>query len=661
MVRSRTMQAKGSAFAAVLREDMVADAGRMAEHFGVLRRQVTLAGATFVEELTGFEVGTIPPLGHRVPLPILVDKEVLQFSTVIGGAGCSGFDSQLSVDDLLRATRADVIDFARPKMQSNGFSGRKGAPGGLASGRGYDEGVVPLENAPSDIRSPFSAATVKGTAYGANGVSSSGLDGWPRNPVEAASPITGPCTGEDLQSRIEMQSQISGIAAGIDTESIDSGRQTERERVKRGPYADADHTAAIDTGSLYADADHTATAGIESSAESSTTETKLRVIAAAMRTVAAALSALPSADPQNKNSTEKVQKKKDREIYVTDNGSSKDRPSLGSGDPEISSLSLHGSGEPMQAGRTDGRDGSFSGLSPAAYVTSVGANNLMHDGRTPAAEYEGVLKTEAATAVESAPATASIGETNGLRTGAEEMAETNEVTATTKGGTGAGGSAATAAGKFGEGLTRAAGTPTVDAIGGDVHLVAVVGGKRSLTRLLHFVDLVPPMEPLSVVTDQTCLVRKSWIGPATADGSPPRPVQVQLIMGKTLVTRLGEEEARVVMRGVKRGQLLYITGRPTPDTRRRFSRGATGDAEGGRENALPLTLKNGVNADTYDLVCCSVRLLEDAPTVEEALVGKGDDWEGEPGEYLRMDLPDSAVTYVDTAAGLKEMGGFLQE
>ena len=34
------IQAKGSAFAAVLREDLVADAGRMAEHFGVLRRQV---------------------------------------------------------------------------------------------------------------------------------------------------------------------------------------------------------------------------------------------------------------------------------------------------------------------------------------------------------------------------------------------------------------------------------------------------------------------------------------------------------------------------------------------------------------------------------------------------------------------------------------------
>lgn len=47
-----------------------------------------------------------------------------------------------------------------------------------------------------------------------------------------------------------------------------------------------------------------------------------------------------------------------------------------------------------------------------------------------------------------------------------------------------------AATAYGRELARAAGTPTVDAIDGDVHLVALVAGKRSLTRLLHFVDLV---------------------------------------------------------------------------------------------------------------------------------------------------------------------------
>lgn len=41
-----------------------------------------------MEELTGFPVGTIPPLGHRKRLPTLVDAELLNYSTIVGGAGC---------------------------------------------------------------------------------------------------------------------------------------------------------------------------------------------------------------------------------------------------------------------------------------------------------------------------------------------------------------------------------------------------------------------------------------------------------------------------------------------------------------------------------------------------------------------------------------------
>lgn len=47
--------------------------------------------------------------------------------------------------------------------------------------------------------------------------------------------------------------------------------------------------------------------------------------------------------------------------------------------------------------------------------------------------------------------------------------------------------------------------------------------------------------------------------------------------------------------------------------------------------------------------------------VEAALVGKGDDWEGKEGEFLRMDLPETAVTYVGTAEDLQEMDTYLQE
>ncbi|CAN0541787.1 unnamed protein product, partial [Ectocarpus sp. 8 AP-2014] len=52
------------------------------------RFQVTLAKAPYVEEVTGFPVGTIPPLGHKTRVPTLVDAELLKYSTIVGGAGC---------------------------------------------------------------------------------------------------------------------------------------------------------------------------------------------------------------------------------------------------------------------------------------------------------------------------------------------------------------------------------------------------------------------------------------------------------------------------------------------------------------------------------------------------------------------------------------------
>lgn len=49
--------------------------------------KVTLAKAPYVEDVTGFPVGTIPPLGHRTRVPTLVDAELLKYSTIVGGAG----------------------------------------------------------------------------------------------------------------------------------------------------------------------------------------------------------------------------------------------------------------------------------------------------------------------------------------------------------------------------------------------------------------------------------------------------------------------------------------------------------------------------------------------------------------------------------------------
>lgn len=103
-------------------------------------------------------------------------------------------------------------------------------------------------------------------------------------------------------------------------------------------------------------------------------------------------------------------------------------------------------------------------------------------------------------------------------------------------------------------------------------------------------------------------------------------------------------------------QLLYITGQPTRDTRLRFFEGDP------QKNPTSIFRKPyGDLHGTYDLVCCSVRMLEDAPVVDPEMVGKGDDWSG-GDDWLKMDLDEQiAVAYVDSSQEVREMSAYLKE
>ncbi|CAM9990985.1 unnamed protein product, partial [Discosporangium mesarthrocarpum] len=109
-VKTIIFQALGKPFVVVLRKGMTADYETMAAHLHLPKRQVTLAGVRFAEELTGFRVRTIPPFGHRKPLRTLVDRGLAGYSAVVGGCGHRDYHLCVSLDDLLRATRGEMVD-----------------------------------------------------------------------------------------------------------------------------------------------------------------------------------------------------------------------------------------------------------------------------------------------------------------------------------------------------------------------------------------------------------------------------------------------------------------------------------------------------------------------------------------------------------------------
>lgn len=86
------------------------DRGKLAAELGMSKNRVKLATPDATLEITGFPVGTMPPFGHRQPIPKLMDRHVLEHTEVYAGGG--GIDTMLRISsqDLLKATEARVVE-----------------------------------------------------------------------------------------------------------------------------------------------------------------------------------------------------------------------------------------------------------------------------------------------------------------------------------------------------------------------------------------------------------------------------------------------------------------------------------------------------------------------------------------------------------------------
>ncbi len=82
----------------------------IAHQYQVGKKRVKLASAQEVLSIAGYEVGAMPPFGHRLPLPTLLDQRVLEQPVVYGGGGAENALVRLQPEDIRRAARARVID-----------------------------------------------------------------------------------------------------------------------------------------------------------------------------------------------------------------------------------------------------------------------------------------------------------------------------------------------------------------------------------------------------------------------------------------------------------------------------------------------------------------------------------------------------------------------
>ena len=96
------------------------DPRKLADRLNVSRKKVRLANADQVLDLTGYPVGTVPPVGLKTPMPAFVDPTIQAHEVVYAGGG--GIDALLRIAsaELIRASRAEIAPMLRDDEADEG-------------------------------------------------------------------------------------------------------------------------------------------------------------------------------------------------------------------------------------------------------------------------------------------------------------------------------------------------------------------------------------------------------------------------------------------------------------------------------------------------------------------------------------------------------------
>lgn len=80
---------------------------------------VELASPQDVLTHTGYEVGSVPPFGHRRSLPTLIDRPVMQHAEVFAGGGAKRALLRLTSQELQRVSQGELADLSVDRAEVN--------------------------------------------------------------------------------------------------------------------------------------------------------------------------------------------------------------------------------------------------------------------------------------------------------------------------------------------------------------------------------------------------------------------------------------------------------------------------------------------------------------------------------------------------------------
>lgn len=94
---------------AIASGDTLVDRRPIAARFGVGRKQVKLADPETVLAVAGYAVGGVPPFGHAVRCPVLLDERMGRWEVVYGGGGDDRTLLSIAPAELRRATGGEWV------------------------------------------------------------------------------------------------------------------------------------------------------------------------------------------------------------------------------------------------------------------------------------------------------------------------------------------------------------------------------------------------------------------------------------------------------------------------------------------------------------------------------------------------------------------------
>lgn len=99
---------KSQLILAIVSGDVKVDEEKLSEIHGF---EVKMAKAREVEDLTGYKVGEVPPVGHG--LKTYIDSEIKSFEEVIGGGGSTHTLMKISPEEIIRVTDSEIGQITR--------------------------------------------------------------------------------------------------------------------------------------------------------------------------------------------------------------------------------------------------------------------------------------------------------------------------------------------------------------------------------------------------------------------------------------------------------------------------------------------------------------------------------------------------------------------